>query len=100
MELTIFAVVMEDKKAFSVNTLPKFWVRNCKPFTCGTWVTGAIKDEGTTESCSVATLMKHTTAFIYSFFKESLWSEKAHQVLHVKVTQGSTVKINSLLCLL
>jgi hypothetical protein len=39
--------------------------------------------------------MKRTTAFINYFYTESLWSEKACQVLHVKVTlaQGSTVKI-------
>jgi hypothetical protein len=61
-------------------------------------VTRAIKDEGTTESCSVATLMKHNNAFINSFYTERIWPEK---VLHVKVmlVQGSTVKINSLLCL-
>jgi hypothetical protein len=72
----------------------------CKPFTGGTWVTEAIKYEGTTESCSIATLMKYTLLFINSFYTESIWSEKACQVLHVKVTlvQGSTVKINSLLC--
>jgi hypothetical protein len=71
----------------------------CMPFTSGTRVTEAGRDERTTESCSIATLMKHTTAFINSFYTESIWSEKACQVLRVKVTlaQGSTVKINSLL---
>jgi hypothetical protein len=65
-------------------------------------VTEAGRDEETTESCSIATLMKYTLLFINSFYTESIWSEKACQVLHVKVTlaQGSTVKINSLLCLL
>jgi hypothetical protein len=72
------------------------------PFTSRTWVTKARRDEGTTESCSIATLMKYTLLFINSFYKERVWSEKACQVLHIKVTlaQGSTVKINSLLCLL
>jgi hypothetical protein len=60
------------------------------------------KNGGTTESCSIATLMKHTIAIINSFYTESVWSEKVCQILYVKVTlvQGSTVKINSLLCLL
>jgi hypothetical protein len=46
--------------------------------------------------------MKYTFLFINSFYTDSIWSEKACQVLHVKVTlaQGSTVKVNSLLCLL
>jgi hypothetical protein len=56
-----------------------------KLFTSGTWVTKAIKDNKTTESCSIATLMKHTAAFI-NFYTESIWSEKACQVLCVKVT--------------
>jgi hypothetical protein len=66
-------------------------------FTSGTWVTEARRDEGTTESCSIATLMKYTLLFINSFYTKSIWSEKACQVLRVKVTlvQGSTVKINS-----
>jgi hypothetical protein len=65
-------------------------------------VTEAIKDEGTTEYCSIDTLMKQTTAFINSFYVDSIWSEKTCQVLCVKVTfeQGNTVKINSLLCFL
>jgi hypothetical protein len=69
------------------------------PFTGGTWVTKARRDEGTTESCSIATLMKYTLLFINSFYTESIWSEKACQAFRVKVTlaQGSTVKINSLL---
>jgi hypothetical protein len=60
-------------------------------------VTRSIKEEGTTESCLIATLMKHTIAFINSFYTESIWSEKACQVLSVKVTlvQGITVRINS-----
>jgi hypothetical protein len=72
------------------------------PFTRGTWVTEAIKDEGTTESCSIATLMKYTLLLTNSFYTESIWSEKAFQKLLVKVTlaQGSAIKINSLLCLL
>jgi hypothetical protein len=48
----------------------------CKPFTGGTWVTEAIKDEGTTESCSIATLMNHTTAFINSFFQRAFGQKK------------------------
>jgi hypothetical protein len=71
-------------------------------FTSGTWVTEARRDdEGTTESCSIATLMKCTLIFTNSFYTESMWSGKACQVLCVKVTlaQGSSVKINSLLCL-
>jgi hypothetical protein len=42
--------------------------------------------------------MKYTLLFINSFYTESIWSEKASQVLCVKVAlvQGSTVKINSL----
>jgi hypothetical protein len=66
-----------------------------------TWVTGAVKDEGTTESCSTATLMSITSTFYKLLFSESIWSEKACQVLCVKVTlvQGSTVKINTFLCL-
>jgi hypothetical protein len=58
-------------------------------------VTGAIKDEGTIESCSIATLLKITSAFYKLFFTENIWLEKACQVLHVKVTlvQGSIVKI-------
>jgi hypothetical protein len=69
------------------------------PFTGGTWVTEAGRDAGTTESCSIATLMKCTLLFINSFYTESIWSEKACQVLHVKFTlaQGSTVKINSVM---
>jgi hypothetical protein len=72
------------------------------PFTGRTWVTEAKRDEGTTESCSIVTLMKYTLLFINSFYTESIWSEKACQVLQVKVTlaQGSIVNINSLLCLL
>jgi hypothetical protein len=72
------------------------------PFTSGTWVTEAGKDEGTTESWSIATLMKYTLIFINSFYTESIWSEKACQILCAKVTlaQGSMVKINSLLYLL
>jgi hypothetical protein len=68
----------------------------CKPFTGRTWMTEAIKDEVTTESCSIATLMKHPLLFINSFYTESIWSEKVCQVLCVKFTlvQGSTVKIN------
>jgi hypothetical protein len=68
----------------------------CKPFTSRTWMIKAITDEVTTESCSIATLMKHPLLFINSFYKESIWSEKACQVLCVKFTfvQGSTVKIN------
>jgi hypothetical protein len=46
------------------------------PFTCRTWVTGAIKDEGTTESCSIAPLMKHTTAFIKSFLQRAFGQKK------------------------
>jgi hypothetical protein len=40
--------------------------------------------------------MKHPLLFINPFYTESIWSEKACQVLQVKVTlvQGSTVKIN------
>jgi hypothetical protein len=64
-------------------------------------VTKAVKEWGTTESYSIATLVKHTTVFINSFYTESIWSEKACQVLRVKITlvQGSTVKFNSLLYL-
>jgi hypothetical protein len=47
------------------------------PFTCGTWVIAARRDEGTTESCSIATLMKYTLLFTNSFYTESIWSEKA-----------------------
>jgi hypothetical protein len=67
------------------------------PFAGGTWVTKAERDEVTTESCSIATLMKYTLLCINSFYTESIWSEKAWQVLRVKVTlaQGCTVKINS-----
>jgi hypothetical protein len=67
----------------------------CKLFTGGTWVTKAIKDEGTTESCSTANLMKHPLLFMNSFYTESIWTEKACQVLCVKVTlaQRSTVKL-------
>jgi hypothetical protein len=74
---------------------PQYPKEHCKPFTGGTWVTEAIKDEGTAESCSIATLMKHPLLFINSFFAESIWSEKACRVLHIKVTlaQGSTVKL-------
>jgi hypothetical protein len=68
-------------------------------FTCGTWVTEAGRDEATTESCSIVTLMKYTLLFINSFYTKYIWSEKACQVLCVKVTlaQGSTVKINSVM---
>jgi hypothetical protein len=33
-----------------------------------TWVTGAIKDEGTTESCLISTLMKIISAFYKLLF--------------------------------
>jgi hypothetical protein len=48
-------------------------------------VTEAVKDEGTTETCPIATLMKHPLLFINSFYTESICSEKACQALHVKV---------------
>jgi hypothetical protein len=38
------------------------------PFIGWTWVTRAVKDEGTTESCSTATLMKITSAFYKLLF--------------------------------
>jgi hypothetical protein len=64
-------------------------------------VIGAEKDEGTIELCSIATLMKITSAFYkqFYFFTESIWSEKSCQVLHVKFTlvQRSTVNMNSIL---
>jgi hypothetical protein len=70
-----------------------------------TWVIRAKKDEGTIESCLIATLMKITSAFYrLVFFTESISSEKACQVLLVKVilVPGSTVNINSIfvMCLL
>jgi hypothetical protein len=49
-------------------------------------VTRAEKDEGTIELCSIATLMKIISAFYKLLFTESIWSEKACRVLHVKVT--------------
>jgi hypothetical protein len=45
---------------------------HCKLFTSGTWVTKAIKDEGTTESCSIATLMKYTFFYKLLLHREHL----------------------------
>jgi hypothetical protein len=82
-----------------LESAPQFIISVGLVWGMGDW---SHKDEGTTEFCSIATLIKHTTAFINSFYTESIWSEKACQVLCVKVTlvQESTVKISSLLCLL
>jgi hypothetical protein len=63
-------------------------------------VTGAVKGEGTTESCSIATLMKHTSAFYKLLFHREHLVRKSMPSITFKVTlaQGSTVKL-TLLCL-
>jgi hypothetical protein len=66
-----------------------------------TWVNEAEKDVGTIKLCSIATLLKITSAFYKLCFHRQHLVKKACHVLHGKVTlvQGRTVKINSLLCL-
>jgi hypothetical protein len=68
------------------------------PFTSRTWVMEAGRDEGTTESCSIATLMKYMLLFINSSYTESIWSEKACQVLRVKVTLAQEAQLKLTLC--
>jgi hypothetical protein len=46
-------------------------------------VTEAIKDEEATESCSIATLMKHTTAFITPFTQKA-FGQKKHAKYYVQ----------------
>jgi hypothetical protein len=48
------------------------------PFIGWTWVTGAIKDEGTTKSCSIATLMNITSAFCKLLFSQRACGQKKH----------------------
>jgi hypothetical protein len=42
--------------------------------------------------------MKYTLLFINSFYTESIWSEKARQVLHVKVTLAQEAQLKLTLC--
>jgi hypothetical protein len=50
-----------------------FWVPTVMPFIGRTEVTEARRDEGTTESWSIATLMKYTFFFINNFYTESIY---------------------------
>jgi hypothetical protein len=71
-------------------------------FMCWTWVTGAVKDEGTTESCSIATLMKIISAFYKLLFHREHLVRKSMPSIMCQgyISTGKhSLKINSLLCL-
>jgi hypothetical protein len=53
------------------------------PFIDWTWLTRAIKDEGTTESCSIATLMNITSAFYKLLFSQRAFGQKNHAKYYI-----------------